>query len=131
MRAEFLVEITAKWDPCFQTFHDIPESKGLLPPPDRNHVVENIDELLEGINHDEVCADGESIIVHDIYIDDMDKLQVIGDTLKFQFVIDCESDISKLPKFRKVVYNGMMFWYDKWVDDITIRMLRATEQDSE
>lgn len=131
MRAEFLVEITAKWDPHWQTFPDSPDSKGSLPTPDRNHVVENIDELLEGINHDEVCADGEDIIVHDIYIEDMDKLQVIDNTLKFQFVIDCESDIGKLPKLRKVVYNGMMFWYDNWVNDITIKMLRATEQDSE
>jgi hypothetical protein len=123
MRAEFLIRVEAQWDGHWQT-------KGKkakpIPPADHYRTDTGMDELLESIQHDEVCADGRELIVHDVSMDLGRMPRIIDGWLAFEFHYDVENEEAKsLRELQKIALDGMMFWCDKWINNIMISVVET------
>lgn len=83
-----------------------------------------MDELLESISHDSVCADGHELIIHDISIDLGKMPRILNKRLEFYFLIDVESDEAKsILGLQTILLNGLMFWCEKWIDDMRTEVI--------
>ena len=85
-----------------------------------------MDDLLDGIQHDEVCADGEELIVHDVAMDLGMMPRIVDGWLTFEVCYDVENENAKSIKdLQKIALDGFMFWCDKWVNNIMVSVVEV------
>lgn len=85
-----------------------------------------MDELLDSIQHDEICADGRELIIHDVSMDLGRMPRIIDGRLYFEFHYDVESEDAKsLRILQQIVIDGFMFWCDNWIDDIKVEVMEV------
>lgn len=123
MRAEFLIRVDAQWDGHWQT-----DALNAEPIPSADHYRTDagMDDLLDGIQHDEVCADGEELIVHDVAMDLGMMPRIVDGWLTFEVCYDVENENAKSIKdLQKIALDGFMFWCDKWVNNIMVSVVEV------
>ena len=123
MRAEFLIRVEAQWDGDWQA-DDKPTA--ICPPADHYRTDAGMDDLLDGIQHDEACADGHELIVHDIAMDLGTMPRIIDGWLTFEVRYDVESDEAKsIKQLQRITLDGFMFWCDKWINSIMVSVVEV------
>ena len=123
MRAEFLIRLRATWDPNWQNLLGDPVE---CPLANRYSGPDGMDELLEGIEHDEGCADGHELIVHDIAIDLGHPPRILNNRLEFYILYDVESDeAGSIADLQRITLDGFMFWCEKWIDDMRVEVIEV------
>lgn len=123
MRAEFLIRVEAQWDGHWQT--DALNAEA-IPSADHYRTDTGMDDLLDGIQHDIICADGRELIVHEVSMDLGTMPRIIDGWLTFEVRYDVENDEAKsIKELQRIALDGFMFWCDKWVNNIMVSVVEV------
>lgn len=99
---------------------------GAHPPADHYRTDEGMDELLESIQHDEICADGRELIVHDVSIDLGTMPRINDGWLIFKFHYDVENEEAKsIRELQSIALDGIMFWCNHWSLNIMVNVVEV------
>jgi hypothetical protein len=123
MRAEFRIRIWATWDGNWQS-----HSKETLPCPTADQYAgpDGMDDLLDGIQHDEVCAEGCELIVHEVSLYLGIPVRIVNERIQFDILYDVESEEAKsIRELQTIAVDGFMFWSECWIDDIKVEVIEV------